>query len=368
MRLSELLHWIGRLSLVVGGAFLLDFCLPPYMWGWDVHDLIYQRRPPQQPDTHIVIVDIGRMERPALAALISRLATAKPAFIGIDAIFPSLLSPEGDSIWQQALCSTATHIPLCIAGGLNLHYPLEKAPPQAMSNSLFTRCAEQAYANLILHEPYAPKTVREFLPYTVVGKDTHFSFGLRAALAIDPSLRAELPRWKGKCPINYLGNLEHFYYLSGEEVLRDTLPLEWLKNKTLLLGVADPLRLSMEDIFFSPLNPHFLRQSFPDMYGVVIHANIASMLHHRSTFRHLPALWTGVLLGLFYAFLSLIAKALPAGFPRWGGIRLLQVAGLFGAVELTLRLGTEGYWFVVEPLLWGILLGGEIELWRGRKP
>ncbi|MCX7979832.1 MAG: CHASE2 domain-containing protein [Bacteroidia bacterium] len=356
-----MLRWVFHTALVVGGAALLHHLFPPYKWGWDIHDLIYRRLPPQDPDTHIVVVDIGRMDRKALAYLLDRLSEAQPAFIGIDAVFPHPLSPEGDSLWEKALCQAHTRTTVCLAGSLDLTYPLPQAPPQAVSTSRFTHCATQAYANLLLHEPYAPKTVRTYLAYTVAGQDTHYALALQAALAIAPSLHVELPHLPATGPIRYLGNIEHFYYLNGEEVLRDSLPLQWLRGKAVLLGIADPLRQSLEDIFFTPLNPGFLRQTFPDMYGVVIHANIASMFVHRAFYKPIAEAWSYLATGIIYVLLAVLGIGLPHRF-HWIAVRLSQIGALWGTVELTLWLGIKGLWFPAEPLIWGILLAGEVSL------
>ncbi|MDW8133454.1 MAG: CHASE2 domain-containing protein [Bacteroidia bacterium] len=365
MKFSILIRFGISLLLTVGGALALDALIPLHKWGWDIRDLIYRRLPPQSPDTQIVIVDIAKLNRAALAQLLKRLAMADPLIIAIDAVFPTPLSGEEDSLWQKALCEVSVNVPVCLAATLDLRKPIEEAPVQSVSMTAFTQCVEQAYANMITYEPYAPKTVREFIPYTVSDSDTHYSLGLRVALALDPSLLGELPNLIGKVPIRYLGNLEHFYYLSGEEVLRDTNLPNWLQNKALFLGLVDPLKLTLEDIFFTPLNAAFLRQDFPDMYGVVIHANITSMLRHRRFYEIIPKIWAVLLLGLFHLFLFFLCGYLEGAW-RWVSIRLSQILAFIGTVELTIELGVRGFWFPIESLLWGIVIAGELLIWQRR--
>lgn len=284
MRLSEIFGAGIRLVLVIGGAFGLHRLFPPPFWGWDVHDFIYRRLPPQPPDTQIVIVDIGRLGRVGLAELVRQIGAAKPKLIAIDAVFPVRHSPPEDSLWRSALCEVAAQVPICLAESLALQVPFERSKPLRVSLEQFTDCTEEAFANLLTEEPQAPRTVRRCLLYAVAGADTHYSLALRAALALDPALRAELSRLEPQQRIRYRGNLSHFYYLNGVEALENTLPLDWLQGKVVLMGLADPLYLTMEDIFFSPLHPRPFHQAFPDMYGVVVHANIVSSLPHEAFF------------------------------------------------------------------------------------
>ncbi|MEN2992226.1 MAG: CHASE2 domain-containing protein [Bacteroidia bacterium] len=365
MKAKALVGWLSRLALVSGGAFLLDYLFPPSMWGWRIHDLVYKRLPPAEPDTQIVIVDIARLDRAELARLLLRLAEYQPRFIGIDAVFSFLGTPEIDQAWEAALCSVAVRIPVCLVSSLEDTPRVEQAAPRAVSAAPFLRCVETAYANLILQEAYASRTVREFLPYTVANGDTHYSLGLRVALALDTTLYHELSAWQGIQPIRFRGNLDHFYSISGEEVLRDSLALPWIKGKAILMGFSDPIRLSMEDIFFTPLGLSFLRPSFPDMYGVVIHANIASMLVHRWRYLQLSVGWSWALLVLGYGLISLLSRYLDRVRLRWVGVRLLQGLLIWVGIELTLLLAAKGCWLAIEPYLWGVLLAGEVEIGGG---
>lgn len=363
MSLPALLGWTLRFLIVVGGAFLIDHFLPPQQWSWRIHDLIYRRLPPSPPDTQIVIVDIAHMGRADLTRLLHRIAEAPPRFIGIDAVFPELYASPVDTPWAQMLCSVATRLPLCLASTLDLSRPLTEAPKRPASHPYFTQCAEQAFANLVLYDT-AARIVRECLLYTVASGDTALSLAARTALAMDSTLRDTLFMLPPRLPLRYRGGLTHFYLLSGEEILRDSTPLQWLQDKVCLLGVADPLRLTMEDIFFSPLNEAFLRRSLPDMYGVVIHANIAAMLAGRSFFTCVSPLWMVPLIFLGYLLITAVGMILQPGLWRGLLLRAVQIALLWGAVELTLGLGSRGYWLPVEPLLWGIVVAGELEIWR----
>ncbi|MCX7651784.1 MAG: CHASE2 domain-containing protein [Bacteroidia bacterium] len=358
-----MLGWLFRLVVVLSGGLLMEHIFPARGWGWRIHDLMYSRLSSVPPDTQIVIVDIAQLGRAELAQLLLKLSAAKPKVIAIDAIFPHLKSPHEDTLWMQALCAASERTSIYLACSLDLSHPIEKAPVVSVSQGIFTRCVSQAFANLLQGDTTA-RLVRECLLYTIAGKDTAFSLGASVALALVPSLRETLRTLPARLPIRYRGNLSHFYFLSGEEVITDSLSIGWLQNKAIFMGVADPMRRTMEDIFFSPLNKSFLNRSLPDMYGVVIHANITAMLTNLDFLKEIPTFQAILACFLAYLLLSIVSSQIHGGFWRALTIRTLQVALLWGAVELTFWLGGRGYWFPVEVLLWGILIGGEIEVWR----
>src|SRR5450631_3282504 len=60
----------------------------------DFSDVYYRYRPTPKPDNNIVIVNIGYLDRAALAGLIKSIADNNPKVIGGDIIF----SEKGDSI------------------------------------------------------------------------------------------------------------------------------------------------------------------------------------------------------------------------------------------------------------------------------
>lgn len=345
---------------------MASYFLKPLTEVWDLRDWAYRRWPALAPDTQIVIVDIGKMDRARLATLLERIGGAGPTFIGIDAVFPFRRDLQQDSAWSLALCRTANVVSIALACSLDLRYPLLHAPPLRTSLNRFAGCTGmEAFANLLVRD--SVRVVRECLPYTVVGRDTHWSLALAAALARDPYLRWELPDWAGPLPIRFRGNLEHFYYLNGEEVLRDSLSVGWLRDKIVFLGLADPLRQTLEDLFFSPFSATFTERRFPDMYGVVVHANIASMLLQRWRFRPVPEGWVLAALGGWYLLLSWLAQGVRNSTWRGLLIRGMQGLTLVGAWKGLMALTIAGYWVPWLGFFTGVLIAGEVELLRTRK-
>ena len=106
--------------------------------------------------------------------------------------------------------------------------------------------------------------------------------------------------------INYRGNADKFFYVDGTNP--DNLNnLGFIKDKIILLGFLGdyPLNRIFEDIFYTPLNDNYAGKTYPDMYGVVIHANIISMILHKDYINTLPA-WFEILLAMVICYFNIV--------------------------------------------------------------
>ncbi|MGQ9864107.1 MAG: CHASE2 domain-containing protein [Bacteroidia bacterium] len=312
----------------------------------DIADIYFHQRP-AQADTHIVIVDIGYLNRAALATLLNKLGAHRPKVIGIDVLF---LEPKPeDSLLFYAL----QKVPIVLVVGLD-SLQAETFHHLTQSQSLFHRVTHQGYANLISEDAYAYRTVRYFRPTY----DSLYAFALQiAALAYPQETQAFLKKSTTRERIQYYGNFEGFFFLSGEEILAHPLDLSWLEGKVLLLGFADIQRQSLEDIFFSPLNPTFIGKSFPDMYGIYIHANILSMIRRGEKFSYPLPLWELFWMVLILLFLEFLCQLLEkkTAFST-GVLYLIQVTLILGLVAMRWGLLHKNFDWPVGPLALSILL------------
>lgn len=111
-------------------------------------------------------------------------------------------------------------------------------------------------------------------------------------------------------PINFIGNIYNkddnnnsFLVFDIDEILsKSTIPV--LKNAIVLFGyLGNPTANSfdIEDKYFSPLNSKFAGKTIPDMHGVVIHANVISMIMNKGFLKIFPKFFT-YLLAFFISF------------------------------------------------------------------
>jgi CHASE2 domain-containing sensor protein len=61
----------------------------------------------------------------------------------------------------------------------------------------------------------------------------------------------------------------------------------------------------LEDRYFTPMNPVLAGRSIPDMYGVVIHANIASMILNENYINTMPK-WLNILLSFIVCYFFIL--------------------------------------------------------------
>src|SRR5690606_28384528 len=136
------------------------------------------------------------------------------------------------------------------------------------------------------------KVCRSVIPVVQVGDKTELAFAVKVAQAYDSAATNRfLSRGKEEEIINYRGNIVDWHGAStypGRYIV-----LDWdqaldpskftpglIKDKIILMGFlgGDLRDTSWDDKFFTPLNRIFAGRARPDMYGVVVHANIMSMI------------------------------------------------------------------------------------------
>jgi CHASE2 domain-containing sensor protein len=105
--------------------------------------------------------------------------------------------------------------------------------------------------------------------------------------------------------INYRGNFNKFILLDFHDLHKPDIDLSFIKDKIVLLGYIGPsvAQKDLEDIYFTPLNENYAGRSYPDMYGVVIHANIISMILGRNYINTMP-LWLSFILAFILCYLN----------------------------------------------------------------
>jgi CHASE2 domain-containing sensor protein len=80
--------------------------------------------------------------------------------------------------------------------------------------------------------------------------------------------------------INYSRRQDDYHVVDAHELLDTTADHSYMRGKIVLMGFMGPdLKTRViEENRFTPLNPKFSGKAYPDMYGIVIHANIISMI------------------------------------------------------------------------------------------
>jgi CHASE2 domain-containing sensor protein len=272
--------------------------------GYEVTDQVFsnpQWREVPPADTSVILVNIGTQSRRVIAEQINMINNFNPRVIGLDTYF-GVLKPDtlGDYMLADALANTP-----------NLIMYAKLVDPDTTGtywndviycNPIFSQDHETASVNLINEEAGAEqfnfKTTRSFFPQELLYNaetgemDTVLAFGVALAKRFAPEkVEKFLARGYEEELINYYGNVVDFgrtrlgtryFALDWYQVLDSTMfwP-ELFKDKIVIMGFLgedfDDTR-SFEDKYFTPLNTKYTGRANPDMFGMVVHANIISMI------------------------------------------------------------------------------------------
>ena len=259
-------------------------------------------------DTNIVLVNVGDVSRNEIAKQIEIINSYHPKAIGIDLFFFKDYGQDNDSMLVSILSQVDR--PVMVS---KVVYNKEKDDFDSLvvSNEKFNRLATNGFANLIADtsgKNGAFRTARTFFPTTNVDKDTQYAFAIVIAKMFDSAAaQAFIDRNNETEVINYTRNHNKYTTYDVSDVLDGRVDPETIKGKIVLFGIMGPdlSTLIDEDVFFTPMNEAYIGRSMPDMYGVVIHANIISMILERNYIDSMPY-WLTILLIVLIIYANII--------------------------------------------------------------
>ena len=254
-------------------------------------------------DNRIVILNIGNADRMGLALMIEKLRIAKPKVIGLDVEFNGPREPQSDSLLRHMIGSTPN-----LVIGSKLDWTKKTEPENIGYFGVFT--SNRGYVNLIGEEG---GTIRNFSPFekSKYKNDVYRSFSAAIIAKADSAAFIKLKKRKREYEvIHYSRKIDQYMLIDGNELLEDNVAPELFKDKIVLMGYINPDPFNVEDKHFTPLNKQFAGKSTPDMNGIVIHANIISMVLDGKYIRAIPS-------GIFWIITILIAWLHVALFMRY---------------------------------------------------
>ncbi|HEY8399606.1 MAG TPA: CHASE2 domain-containing protein, partial [Cytophagaceae bacterium] len=259
---------------------------------------------------------IGNLPREGIAEQIEILNKYEPRVIGVDAFFRQPKSPVGDSILASAFSKVKN---LVLVSKTNRPNPeTGQFDTLELSHPMFSRYALSGMSNLISEGYDKFKTSRDFSPKERVYDTVEYAFSVVLANFKDPEAVSRLLARNNETEtINFQGNVDTysnetsydsknvFYALDVHQVLNEEFEPSIIKDKIVLMGYmgANFNHVTWEDKFFTPLNPNYIGKTNPDMYGVVVHANIVAMILNGNFIDELPE-WLNLVIGLIVTFLN----------------------------------------------------------------
>ncbi len=227
-------------------------------------------------DTNVVLVNIGDLNRRGIAKQLEIINRYEPKVVGIDAFFRNLNNPLNDSTLKAVFVKTKNLVlvsKLLWNSNEDRYDSIEYCHPEFMQNH------KTGFVNFIA-DP-ASRTVRTFTPKQNVGSSSETNFSCIIAEIYNPEKAQKLYNRKNELEmINFRRNIYHYRHIDTYEVFDKQDSLEFIRNKIVLMGYMGPdfSTLTTEDIFFTPMNVQYIGKSIPDMYGIVVHANVISMI------------------------------------------------------------------------------------------
>lgn len=245
---------------------------------FDIYDLVYSSKNKQsfKRDPRIVLISYAD-SLGQIARQVELIKSAGPRVIAIDASFES----KKDTAGIKQLKKTLSNINNLIIGSRLIYDRGSKKI--SITRGIMEGAVKSenfGYINLLGDEV---SVIRNFTPSMRVAGTRELAFAAAISLKYDAGITKKYLERKNKVEvIDYSGGQNYFTTIAGEDLSYYLLEGQlgnMLKDKIVILGyftLKGPL--VMNDIHYTPLNERFAGRSWPDNYGIVIQANIISMI------------------------------------------------------------------------------------------
>ncbi len=249
---------------------------------YQITDIVYSRLRDKKldMDSRIVLVNTGLPSRDTLAMLVNRIREAEASVIAIDIMLEEKKHPVTDSILRASLLSMENVVLAMEIDGLNEETGIFST--QKSCNPYFCDYVYSGFINFITNDT---STVRIFSPKEMTVQGECLSFPVQVARLYDPSAAEDLFKRKNKVEeIYFFGNEDQFVQCELYDILDTTRNIKsLLQGKIVMIGFlpTDAWDRPLRDRHYTPLNSRYTGRNTPDMYGLVIHANIVRMILDR---------------------------------------------------------------------------------------
>lgn len=314
----------------------------------------------EQPnvDENIVVVNIGHLSRREIGQQIQIISKYKPRVIGLDSFFdcstglrdtvncPQLKDTLGNLILSNAIREAGNVVLVTKVLQSDTLLPADTYDSLRRSDPIFRDyAAAEGYASLETDAAFQDdvKTCRMFNPQLKVKNKINYAFSLEMAMQYDSvKTKKFLDRNNYSEVINYRGNVvdffgstnypQMFFTIDVNDVMTENFDSELFRDKIVVFGylgreLGDP---SWADKFYTPLNKKLAGKANPDMFGVVVHANIVSMILNEDYVTQMKE-WQEVLMAIILCLLNVaLFSLINTHLPLWydGITKLLQLIQL----------------------------------------
>lgn len=268
-------------------------------------------------DTNIVIVNIGYLPRAGLGAQLEIISRYKPKVIGLDALIKreartkdGRLTPEQDSVMEVFLQIASERCPIVFAS--KLEKPNEKTKSfdsLGLPHTPFQKYIQTGYVNVVTDEDTRFETARIVSPKEKVKDSIEYSFATKLTQIAYPNKAAKLLERNNEVEtIYYRGNWQKFMVIDPMDVLDENFDPSFFKDKIVIMGYMGSTFLQddgIDDRYYTPLNTRPVGRAATDMYGIMIHANMISMILHENYIDVIPS-YLAIIVSVLMAFANAV--------------------------------------------------------------
>lgn len=271
-------------------------------------------------DGRILVLNSGKTDRKKIAHTLDYLNRVDAKAIGLDILLDSFYQLPEDSLLQKSLMGAKQTV---LGFTFNEGRYHEDSKIGFYPHPFFDQGNRVGYVNIATNDGFS---VRAFEPFHKVEGVDRNAFAVELADLFNPELTSQIRARKSQLewinfkrvqpgavnmqyPINS-SQVIHYDLIEMDQFLSDTAQYEkeQLANKIVLIGFCgeDENAYSMKDRHYTPLNEQYTGRSHPDMYGVIVHANIISMILDGDYIRDIPEstiYYLAIMLFLFNFFL-----------------------------------------------------------------
>jgi CHASE2 domain-containing sensor protein len=322
---------------------------------FEMTDIVFSGGIRETPDidTNIVLVNFGNLSRRGIAREIEIIAAQKPKVVGIDCSFRVLKKEEDDSLLAEAM-SKIDNLVLYSKLDFTQNSLTNEFDTLLNCHPKFSQYGSSGFCNLITPGDSGYLTCRTFKPVDSVRGHIENAFAIEIANHVDPG-KAEkfLARKKDVEIINFRGNKDYFYSLDVTDLLGHDDGSGFIQEPELNISLKDKIvimgfmgenfgpssDLTREDKFHTPINKNYAGKAYPDMFGVVVHANIVSMVLNDTPINTMSE-WGSLLLAVILCFLNVIFFFyIHDYYPSWYDLvvktmQVLEVLLILGAAVM----------------------------------
>lgn len=252
----------------------------------------------------IVLVNTGKPDRLQLAKMIGRLNQFAPKAIGVDILLEGEKKASSDTLLAKKIKSAPNIVLANRLKNFDDSTKVFKTPSGCAP--IFSQHAPTGFVNFVSKDNW---TVRLFNPKVKTMEGEQTAFAVQVATVADASSIEKLQRRNNQTErIHYFGDVNSFVQFDAAMLLDTTLDLSAaFQDKIVLLGYLgnDEWSMPMKDRFFTPLNEQYAGRSLPDMYGMVIHANIIAMIINGNYIYELPR-WLAFLAEVLFCYANVL--------------------------------------------------------------